>query len=193
MTAIAIVGMACRYPDARTPGELWENVLAQRRAFRRIPEERMRLEDYWSPARGAPDRTYSTEAALVYYKDAVRLFPRNRPLTISYAEALVAAGQADAAHDVLLDLLNNVEATPEQLRLIARAANAEGDVGNAYFYMSYYYASIGNLPLAISQVRLALETPGVNGVDRSRFRAWLDQLISYLPDDHRERALADPP
>jgi enediyne polyketide synthase len=43
---IALVGMACRYPDARTPGELWENVLARRRAFRRIPAERLRLEDY---------------------------------------------------------------------------------------------------------------------------------------------------
>ncbi|PYQ68040.1 MAG: hypothetical protein DMF53_00730, partial [Acidobacteria bacterium] len=42
---IAIVGMACRYPDARTPGELWENVLARRRAFRRIPPERLRIED----------------------------------------------------------------------------------------------------------------------------------------------------
>ncbi len=63
--AIAIVGIACRFPDARTPGELWENVLAQRRAFRRMPKERLRLEDYWSPERGARDRTYSTEAALI--------------------------------------------------------------------------------------------------------------------------------
>jgi len=30
-------------PDARTPAELWENVLARRRAFRRIPPERLRL------------------------------------------------------------------------------------------------------------------------------------------------------
>ncbi|MBI1928319.1 hypothetical protein HYR99_29255 [Candidatus Poribacteria bacterium] len=45
---IAIVGMACRYPDARSPAELWENVLAQRRAFRRMPRERLRLEDYLS-------------------------------------------------------------------------------------------------------------------------------------------------
>ncbi len=81
----------------------------------------------------------STEEALKHYRDAVRLFPRNVPLTISYAEALIAAGQASAAHALLLDLLNNVEATPEQLRLIARAANAEGDVGDAYYYMSYYY------------------------------------------------------
>src|SRR4249920_1432723 len=63
--AIAIVGMACVYPDARTPGELWENVLAQRRAFRRLPNERLRAEDYFSPDRNAPDCTYSTEAAVI--------------------------------------------------------------------------------------------------------------------------------
>jgi len=30
---IAIVGMACRYPDVKTPTELWQTVLARRRAF----------------------------------------------------------------------------------------------------------------------------------------------------------------
>jgi predicted Zn-dependent protease len=87
----------------------------------------------------------------------------------------------------LLDLLNNVEPTPEQLRLIARAANAEGDVGNAYFYMSYYYVAIGNLPLAINQLRLALESPGVHTVDRARFEARLKQLVEYLPEEQRDQ------
>ncbi|WP_315785266.1 polyketide synthase [Fischerella sp. JS2] len=63
--AIAIVGMACQYPDARSPIELWENVLAQRRAFRRIPSERLSLEDYWSDDRNAVDSTYTTQAALI--------------------------------------------------------------------------------------------------------------------------------
>jgi enediyne polyketide synthase len=63
--AIAIVGMACQYPDARSPIELWENVLAQRRAFRRIPSERLSLEDYWSDDRNAIDSTYTTQAALI--------------------------------------------------------------------------------------------------------------------------------
>ncbi len=115
------------------------------------------------------------------------------PLTISYAETLIAAGQPAEAHELLLDLLNNVDPTPEQLRLIARAANAEGDVGNAYFYMSYYYASIGDLLLAIGQVRLALETPDVHTVDRSRFAARLEQLIDYLPDEERDRSGAPRP
>ena len=63
--AIAIVGMACRYPDARSPEELWENVLAQRQAFRRIPRERMRIDDYCSDDAAASDRTYSTMAAVI--------------------------------------------------------------------------------------------------------------------------------
>ena len=73
----------------------------------------------------------ATEAALRVYADAIRLFPRNVPLTISYAETLIGAGKPAEAHKVLLDLLNNVPATAPQLRLIARAANAEGDVANA--------------------------------------------------------------
>ncbi|HEV2150295.1 MAG TPA: polyketide synthase, partial [Longimicrobiaceae bacterium] len=58
---IAIVGMACRYPDARSPRELWENVLAARGAFRPIPPERLRLADYG----GTPDGTYVAEAAVL--------------------------------------------------------------------------------------------------------------------------------
>jgi enediyne polyketide synthase len=62
---IAVVGMACRYPDTGSPGQLWENVLAGRRAFRTIPPERMSLDDYWSPDAAAPDRFYASKAAVL--------------------------------------------------------------------------------------------------------------------------------
>ena len=62
---IAIVGMACQYPDARSPQELWENVLSQRRAFRSIPSQRLRLEDYFSNDRAARDSIYSSQAAVI--------------------------------------------------------------------------------------------------------------------------------
>ena len=65
MTAIAVVGMACRYADAASPRELWENVMAGRRAFRRIPRERLDLADYHSADADAPDMTYATEAAVL--------------------------------------------------------------------------------------------------------------------------------
>lgn len=62
---IAVVGIACRYPDADTHEQLWQNVLAGRRAFRRLPDERMRAEDYYSPDPAAPDRFYSSKAAVL--------------------------------------------------------------------------------------------------------------------------------
>ena len=62
---ISVVGISCRYPDADSPDELWKNVLAGRRAFRRLPDERMRLEDYYSPDPAAPDRFYSQKAAVI--------------------------------------------------------------------------------------------------------------------------------
>ena len=51
--------------DASSPADLWENVLAGRRAFRRIPDERLRLEDYWSPDPAAPDSFYTRKAAVI--------------------------------------------------------------------------------------------------------------------------------
>ncbi|MEV7327404.1 type I polyketide synthase [Micromonospora sp. NPDC093244] len=65
MTRIAIVGMACRYPDANSPRELWENAVAGRRAFRQLPSERMNLDDYWSADPDAPDRFYARMAAVI--------------------------------------------------------------------------------------------------------------------------------
>jgi enediyne polyketide synthase len=65
MSGIAIVGMACRYAGARSVEELWENVLAQRKAFRALPPERLSPADYWSANRGAADKTYCRMAAVI--------------------------------------------------------------------------------------------------------------------------------
>lgn len=62
---ISIVGIGLRYPDAGSPEELWENVLAGRRAFRRLPDERMNRADYYSPDPKAPDRFYAQKAAVL--------------------------------------------------------------------------------------------------------------------------------
>ncbi|HEX4703817.1 MAG TPA: type I polyketide synthase [Pseudonocardiaceae bacterium] len=62
---ISIVGIGLRYPDASSPDELWENVLAGRRAFRRLPDERMNHEDYYSADPEAPDRFYAAKAAVL--------------------------------------------------------------------------------------------------------------------------------
>jgi enediyne polyketide synthase len=68
MTAIAIIGMACRYAEARSPRQLWENVLAQRRSFRRIPRVRLNLADYAPEVQGEDQITAIMAAVLDDYE-----------------------------------------------------------------------------------------------------------------------------
>ena len=65
MSRIAIVGIACRYPDADSPQELWDNAVAGRRAFRRLPDVRMNLDDYWDADPSTPDTFYARNAAVI--------------------------------------------------------------------------------------------------------------------------------
>jgi predicted Zn-dependent protease len=118
----------------------------------------------------------ATDAALETFRRALTLSPRNVPLTLRYAEALVKADQAKTAHAVLLDLFNNVPPTPEQIRFTALAASSAGDTADAAFYMSEYHIATGNLPLSVAQLEMALAVPGISGVQRSRFQARLDEV-----------------
>jgi enediyne polyketide synthase len=63
--AVAVIGIGCWYPDAPTPARLWENVLARRRAFRRLPPERISLDAYHDPDARTPDKTYGRNASLI--------------------------------------------------------------------------------------------------------------------------------
>lgn len=96
--------MACRFPDARSPVELWQNVLAGRAAFRAVPDERLPLADYGG---GGLDRTDVRQAAVLSDLSLDRLALRVAAstwratdpahwlaLTVA-AEALADAGFAD--------------------------------------------------------------------------------------------------
>ena len=62
---IAIVGMSAQYPGAKTPLELWENVLSKRVQFRRIPDERLPLSEYYDSDENAKDKTYGNRVAVI--------------------------------------------------------------------------------------------------------------------------------
>jgi enediyne polyketide synthase len=95
---IAIVGIGLRYPDATSTEDLWENVLAGRRAFRRLPDERMNQADYYSPDQDAPDRFYSKKAAVL------RDFEFDR---LKYKVAGSTYRSTDLTHWLALDVAAN--------------------------------------------------------------------------------------
>jgi beta-barrel assembly-enhancing protease len=132
-----------------------------------------------------------SEAALTTFRNALKISPRNIPLTLRYAEALLKVNDAKTAHAVLLDLFNNVAPTPEQIRFTALAASSAGDTGDAAYYMSEYHISTGNLPLSVAQLEMALAAPNITGVQRSRFQARLDEVREAMFTDRQRRRAAE--
>jgi beta-barrel assembly-enhancing protease len=128
--------------------------------------------------------------ALATFQHAEILFPRNVPLTVRYAETLMANGKPAEAHTMLLDLFNNVAPTPDEIRLTALAASAAGDPGDAYYYMGEYQLSNGDPQLAVQQYQLALASPHISSIQRQRFQARLDEIRDFLASLHKPK-LAD--
>ena len=97
------------------------------------------LPDVYVTCEVCKGRRYGRETLEVRYKgldiaevldltveQARELFPRNVPITIRLAQTYMHEGRNKRAHEILLDLFNVVEPTPDQTRLIAKAAHAAG-------------------------------------------------------------------
>ena len=122
---------------------------------------------------------------------AMILFPRNVPITIRLAESLMHSGDNKRAHMVLLDLFNNVEPTPDQTRLIAKAASTAGDYADSYSYMAEFYLMTGNLIMAANQLQLALTLPGLDAVQRARYSARLEEVRAAMPKKNKNTVADD--
>jgi enediyne polyketide synthase len=94
MTQIAVIGMGCRYAEVRSPMQLWENVLAQRRSFRRIPRVRLNLDDYSSATQSTDNITAVMAAVLDDYE-----FDRSR-----FHISQTAFSSTDLTHWLALDV-----------------------------------------------------------------------------------------
>ncbi len=121
------------------------------------------------------------------FDKAVELFPRNVPLVIHYGELLLQLGEAEKAHAMLLDLMNNVPPTPQQVRLIARAASMAGDAAEAYYYLSEYRLMTGDLVGGVNYLRQALAMPDLQEIQRIRFQARIDFIREFMTEDQLQQ------
>jgi predicted Zn-dependent protease len=121
------------------------------------------------------------------FNQAMELFPRNTPLTIQYAEALLELDYPELAHEILLDLLNNTPPTPEQVRLIARAADEEGEKAESNYYMAEYSFMIGDLLGGVTFLQRALNSPDLQEIQRIRFEARIDFIREYMTEEQLQQ------
>ncbi|MEM7081875.1 MAG: M48 family metalloprotease [Pseudomonadota bacterium] len=130
------------------------------------------------------------DEALVRLGQSQRLFPRNVPLTMSHASLLVDAGESEEARTLMLDLVNNVDYTTEQLRILALAANAAGYNGDAHYYMSEFHVLNGQLSLAADQLRLALKSPDIRDYQFARIETRLEEIEAVIVKSRRNQRRA---
>jgi predicted Zn-dependent protease len=127
------------------------------------------------------------DGAIAVFEDAIRLFPRNVPLVIAFAKRLLELNQAEKSHNLLLDLLNNVLPTPDQIRLIARAASEAGKNAESLYYLSEYRLMIGDLIGGIAHLQQALRLPQLQEIQRIRFEARIDFIREFMTEEQLRR------
>jgi acyl transferase domain-containing protein len=93
---IAIIGMACRFPQADNPAEFWSNLVAGRSAIREVPAGRWSPADYYDPTPGRPGKSITKWGSFL---DDVRGFDAAF-FRIPPAEARIM----DPQHRILLEL-----------------------------------------------------------------------------------------
>jgi predicted Zn-dependent protease len=144
---------------------------------------------------GALGQAYMLNGQLKESKEvldkALTLFPRNVPITIRLSETLMRNGENKRAQLLLDDLFNVVEPSPDQTKLIAKAASQAGDLADSYYYMSFYWVMTGDLKMSATQLQLALALPGLDPVQRARFSARLDEIKAAMPKDRKNRVADD--
>ena len=64
-TDIAIVGIACHFPDAKDYGQYWQNLVAKKNAIKEIPLDRWDVSQYYSADRENKDKSISKWCGLI--------------------------------------------------------------------------------------------------------------------------------
>jgi predicted Zn-dependent protease len=118
--------------------------------------------------------------ALNQYAVAFREAPNSRAAAYGYVNMLTLAGQPEAAKKLLRELPFAERGDPRFFKLLAEAENDLGQKANSHFSLSDYYRSLGELPLALRQLRLAQETPGISNYQRLRVDARMDEIGDEL-------------
>lgn len=126
------------------------------------------------------------QAGIATYADAMKVFPDSAPLMLSYANDLIDAGRPKDAIGLLMPLSLDSHAEPEAVHLMAKAYDKNGNSADSHYYMSEYYLQNGLPAAAADQLRIALATPGLDSVQKQRYRARLHRVEEEAREAARE-------
>ncbi|MEE8415778.1 MAG: beta-ketoacyl synthase N-terminal-like domain-containing protein, partial [Desulfobacterales bacterium] len=62
---IAVIGIAGLFPDSKDIEEYWDNIINEVDTIKDVPVSRWKIEDYYDPDPGAPDKTYCKRGGFI--------------------------------------------------------------------------------------------------------------------------------
>ncbi|MGR9043672.1 MAG: beta-barrel assembly-enhancing protease [Gammaproteobacteria bacterium] len=123
------------------------------------------------------------KAALQRYQTALEHFPGNLAIKQDFITALLKAGDARQARQVLLTLDSKTQQQPAYLKLLAQIYNDLKQPAESHRYLAEYYYAIGQTEAAILQIKLAQKSSGLNFY----LSAILDERLGFFIREEEER------
>lgn len=126
-----------------------------------------------------------TVAGIATYANAVRRFPGSLAVTQRYADALINAGRASAAQDLLDKAVRERPDEPTLYRLLAKAAGEAGKPMESHRAFGEYYYLTGQPRAAIEQLQIAIRHANNNFYYVSSLEARIKEIRDQnaLPAD----------
>jgi predicted Zn-dependent protease len=125
-------------------------------------------------------------AALGCYRDALKIYPTYRALVYDYVDALLAAGQAQAALKVVDERLKLISGDYKLYLLKARAHAALNQRLAQYRAQAEAYARMGNIGAAVEQLQIGLRGGDGDFYQKSSAEARLRELRRTQKDEQRQ-------
>ena len=116
------------------------------------------------------------QQAIKHFKQALANYPGNGPLTLAYTKALLRAGKAKEAREIITEYQRHNPSDPNFYKLLAEAEADLGNSANTHVAMGEYYYRIGQTHQAIDQLSLALQNKSLDFYNTSRIEARLSEF-----------------
>ncbi len=127
--------------------------------------------------------------ALNTYSKALRVFPQNRELNVSYAVGLLQLQRPKEAQEVLLRALSySRDGYAPYYQLIARASTESNQAASGHYYMGEYLRLQGSDFSAVRQLQLALRSSDLPPTQKLQAEARLIELKAALPKQLQREA-----
>lgn len=120
--------------------------------------------------------------ALSLYEKLSRQFPENEAVKLEYIASLLKTGQADKARKALSLLSENSRKLPVYHRMMAETYGKLHQPAESHRYFAEYYYGMGQTREAITQIRLAQKSKGLNFY----LSSILSDRLSFFIDEERK-------